>query len=264
MHTAIFRAALLIAGLTVSSVASAGFSLSDGFLPDSNPNSNNQWTAGGYDASGAATSFTPFTSTIPNFAGTPVDVYTHSVSVEGNPSFPAGLYNTSNSPFVNGTTQFAPHETALNPADGGFSGVFRFAVPTTGLYDLTAAFRSIDTRITNDEADGVEVFIRLNSIDLATSSYLLNPALITTVGGTISFLTSSLSLTQGQTVDFVVGPRANFNFDGTGVSANFVSALTVPEPASLSIAALGMAGFGAWSLRKSRRNKRLANGDSAE
>lgn len=246
MRKDILRATCLIAGLAISSIANAGFGLSDGFLPSSNPNSNTYWTAGGIGATGAANTFTAFTNTTAVGA---INVLT------GPGSLPAALYNTSNSPVTNGSATFAPFETALHPASAGVYGDFRFTAPTTGTYNISGNFHSIDTGIATPGTDGVEVLVRVNSLDLSTGTFVLGPGTFITTYGQLQTFVATLSLTAGQTIDFLVNGRTNLSYDATGVTANVSLISAAPEPASLSIALMGIVGLGAWRFRRTSKNQ---------
>jgi hypothetical protein len=68
--------------------------------------------------------------------------------------------------------------------------------------------------------------------------------------GTSPRYQGNLSLTAGETVDFVVGNSGQFYGDSTPLHASFTLAASVPEPASSGLLVVGL---GALVLRGRRR-----------
>jgi hypothetical protein len=160
---------------------------------------------------------------------------------------PAGFpYVTANVgasqvPFPNLGTINA-NEMFLHPANGGDIGTFaviRWTAPASGEYDVTAAWRDLDS----NGGDGVEAFVVLNgaAVPGGSLSYLN--------GGSATYPTTRLNLTQNDTLDFVLGPGANgvYGNDSTAFNATITS---VPEP---GIGLATIVGFAGACLNRRRR-----------
>jgi hypothetical protein len=121
----------------------------------------------------------------------------------------------------------------------------RFTAPTSGLYNLSGLFELLDTN-----PSGVIVSIYFNSI-FAGAVPLTTPGAMHpgTPGETIPFGASSLTLAQGDTIDFGVNNDGSFYDDSTGLA---LTISTVPEPAACALMLVGFGGLGA-TLRASRR-----------
>ena len=120
--------------------------------------------------------------------------------------------------------------------------------PAAGLYNISGFFEVLDATPT-----GVLVNLYDNSAPVFAGVALNGPATPpntpNTPGQKYSF-SNTLPLAAGDVISFGVNNGGgNYYYDSTGLAATITR---VPEPTSLSLLAIGLAGF--WSLRK-RRSK---------
>ena len=117
-----------------------------------------------------------------------------------------------------------------NPGSPEFS-VVQWTAPATGLYDLSGAFLNLQAANTDLHILANTASIYSNSFDGSESGQ--DPQ---------SFSATNLSLSQGQTIQFIVGNNGgpnNFN-DVVGLSAAIsIHAASVPEPSTLTLLAIG-------------------------
>ena len=156
---------------------------------------------------------------------------------------------TAASDTFQGGITLAPGQLAVHP--GGASGVgfydsdavVGFTAPTSGTYSLSGGFTGVDFFIFN--GPGTQDQVLVNGVSIFSGT-------ITTYQGQALFNIPNLSLTAGDTVDFTVGSLGVFiTSESTGLAA-VITGPNVPEPASVTLAVIGMIGLGAWGWRRRR------------
>lgn len=119
----------------------------------------------------------------------------------------------------------------------------RFTAQGTGLYNISGLFQRIDTGGTP-----VSVQVEVNG------SPMFSVDNFSTFGAQEAFNLGNLSLTTGTVVDFVLA-APQFNNDSTGFDATITyTPSSVPEPASIGLVLVGLAG----TLAVRRRLRRAA------
>lgn len=154
----------------------------------------------------------------------------------GNP----GIYHntTAATPF------FPSNEIMLHPGPLGEFAILRFTAPSTGIYSIVGQFIARD----NTTITTTDVAVLNNG-----GGSLFTGNVMGTVGTGAQPFNLLQSLTAGQNVDFRVGYGSNNNnaFDSTGLSLSIST--SAPEPATLSLLALG--GIGVLGTRLRRRER---------
>ncbi len=158
--------------------------------------------------------------------------------------------NTSGSVFsetLNGATiTIQPNQLNLDPGPQGQYSVLRFTAPTTSTYSFSGDFNGADSRPTT-----TDVHVLLNGIAIANGGINIDGS-----GNTASLTSSSLALTQGQTLDFVVGFGNNdYSYDTTGLYAR-VTNLSAPVPEASTTVSFGLLlalGLGSVVLARKKR-----------
>jgi hypothetical protein len=122
--------------------------------------------------------------------------------------------------------------------------VIRFTAPNAGSFALDSSFTGLD-------------FVGPTTTDvhvLLDGSSIFNGIVDGFGAGSGPSFTTTLTLQKGDIVDFAVGYGTNQNylFDSTGITATLSS---VPEPASVILQAIGLAGMGV--LASNRSAKRM-------
>lgn len=210
-----FAGAALAAGPSAAAVVDpfAAFDLATGALPASD------FVFGTYSGG----TVTPFTSL---YSACPLDSRI-SCAMGVEPSL--GVYkNLTGSYFHQGVSvQVAEDRLLLHPGPTLSSGI-GFVAPVAGDYRFAGLFSAQD-----DAPTGVAVGATSLGEDVLVAQ--------TMTGGTRSF-DFTVSLAQGQAVNFYVGPAGNYSNDTTGLKFT-ATAITagVPEPATW---AMMLAGFG--------------------
>ncbi len=146
---------------------------------------------------------------------------------------PALAKNTSGTTFnlTNGSTiTIAPDQLELHPGPNGEYSVLRFTAPTTSNFSFSGDFNGADSHPTT-----TDVHVLLNNVSIADGGINVNGG-----GNTATLSSSSLALTKGQTLDFVVGyGNGTYNYDSTGLYAK-VTDLNAPVPEASTTVSLGL------------------------
>jgi len=210
--------------------AAQTYSAAGNFSNSSDP--NGAWSYGWSTTLGSA--FTLDTSnTTAAYGLTGLGGWFAGASPEGVPS---ALRNNTASPITLGSfTTYQPGQLALN-MNGSQYSIVRWTAPSTGQFSVTATFSGLssigDTSDVHVQTNGVSVFDSFVNGSPSPTNY-----------------SATLTLVSGEHVDFAVGFGSNGNDheDTTGLDATIVA---VPEPATLSLAGLGLGCLFALRFRK--------------
>jgi PEP-CTERM motif-containing protein len=151
------------------------------------------------------------------------------LNVDGTPG---DLNNPTNAVFAG----IVPAHTAIfSPGPADQLSVYRFTSPSTGVFNLSASFKLLDSGAT-------DVYILENGTELFSAA--LDQASLS------ASFSKSLVLAKGDLVDFEVGFPSNGSFysDTTAVNATLTAA--VPEPCTWAMMLLGFAGLGFMAHRR--------------
>jgi hypothetical protein len=160
-----------------------------------------------------------------------------------NGGLPQIIKNGSGAPFSDGGSVLIPaNELHLHPGSGGIYSILRWTAPTTGAYDIQGAFTVQD--------------LSANSVTLDIVGLGYSDTFVSQPWGTQKpFSYTNTAITAGTSLYFAVGDAGNYTFDSTGLKLTITDAASgVPEPGSLSTAALGVLGGLGMYLRR-RRNR---------
>ena len=162
---------------------------------------------------------------------------------DGNPSV---FKNTTASPIVFSSITLPAGALALHPGSAGQDAVIQFTAPSAGQYSISAIFTGQDSE--GPTSTDVHVYVGTTSVfDNLVNGFVPN--------STASLVPSLFNLSQGETVDFIVGNGGNgFNNDATGLQADITA---VPESTTMIAGLLLLLPFGAGLLRtvSTRREK---------
>jgi hypothetical protein len=155
---------------------------------------------------------------------------------------PQIIKNGSGVPFSNGGSVLIPaNELHLHPGSGGIYSILRWTAPTTGAYDIQGAFTVQDLSPNS---------VTLDIVGLGYSDKFVNQPW----GTQKPFSFNNTVITAGTNLYFAVGDDGNYTFDSTGLKLTITDASAVPEPGSLSTAALGaLGGLGVYLRRRRSR-----------
>lgn len=141
-------------------------------------------------------------------------------------ALPAVFHNSSGGavPVIDYPAPVEPGALIVHPgdlADEDFV-VVRFTAAVGGLYDASASFEALDTTL------GIQALVVVNQ------SATLYDNTISGVGSIASFSTSSsIALSAGDTIDFIVGNAGNYTNDSVQLDATVT---LVPAPGALGLA----------------------------
>jgi hypothetical protein len=220
---------LCICGVASQALADSIADVAADFSPTMNP--NGVWSFGWTDDLGSA--FVP--STDPRVRDG-ADTWRGNLAADGNP---AAYHNgTGSSITLGNTAQLGAGQFALHPGPGGEYAVARYTAPDAGLATLSAVFVGLDIVGTT-----TDVHVLLNGSSIFAAQ-------VTGFGAASERgFASQLLLGVGDVLDFSVGFGGNgFNNDTTGLAAT-VSLGPIPEPGTLPLVAVGIAGL----VRRRRR-----------
>ena len=163
--------------------------------------------------------------------------------------FPYVTQNTGSTTFdnVNGNTTILvmPGQMDLHPGPNGEYGVVRFTAPTTAAYSFNGSFSGVNSNPTT-----TDVHVLLDGNSIADGGINVNGG-----GNSVLLASNSLSLTKGDTLDFVVGyGNGSYFNDSTGLYAQVTNLAAVPEDSTtVSLGLLLTLGFSGMAISARRK-----------
>jgi PEP-CTERM motif-containing protein len=160
-----------------------------------------------------------------------VDTWPGDLAPDGNP---AEYHNgTQDLILLGGGARFEPGQFGLHPGPDGQYAVVRYTAPDSGSTLITAEFSGQDTTGTSSD-----VHVLFNGLSLLDAFVEGNG------NASIVPFDRTLSLKEGDTIDFAVGFGSNGTFfgDSTALAAS-IQLNPVPEPGTLTLLTLGVVGL---------------------
>jgi len=157
-----------------------------------------------------------------------------------NAGFHAAFLNISDEDEIFPGNIFEAGTLTLHPGQAGADIVLRYLVQQTSIYDIWSDFFALDTiESVSRNSDGVSVSVRINGSQLGSSRNLLGFG----ANNMHQVIARDIMLGQGDFIDFVVMPRANFFDDATvitaSVSREVVSEVNEPTTLAMILFSLG-------------------------
>src|ERR1017187_6125752 len=218
---ATFTALLSLVVLALPTTASA-FSAAGDFSSTSNP--NGAWSYG--YSYGVGSAFSLDTTNTASLAGLALNGWMSNLNPAPGANWPYVMRNsTAHIVTNNGTTVYQPGQLGLLAGSSNEDSVVPWTAPFSGTFSIAATFSRLDTVF----GSSAQVYILHNGGSIFNS--LVNPGPATFSG--------PQSLTAGDTIDFVVDDAGN----GPNGNSIGLSATIVPEPGTLALVAVGLAGL---------------------
>jgi hypothetical protein len=235
-------AALNLFALTAVSQAGT-WNVVTNFNAPNNPNASSLFS---YGNGASPVSFVTDATTAANCVGGGIPNYCY-VSGSSFPNQTAIIWNGSPGDIqTNGSTTQPNTEIYMDPQGTG-GAILRFIAPTTNVYSVTGTFFAMDS---NHHTTSGSVY--------ANSVLELGPSAIGGFGSTVPINLSNLSLSAGQTIDFLVATASDASYLATGLSATITSpggVTAAPEPATFGM--IGLAALGLAAAKRLRTPRRL-------
>lgn len=171
-----------------------------------NPNATVPEWSYGYRSTITGTSLTRF-SGLDHYNGNPFNGW-NSYGLAYN--VPYVYANVSNITYIGGQT----NELLLHPGNVASARTFvvvRWTTPIAGVFAIAANWHGDTQQVSSD---GVDVHVVTNGISIFNQTIPANGSTSKSV---------SLTLSQGDTIDFVLGPNLNYNADGTFFSGTITA-----------------------------------------
>jgi hypothetical protein len=225
-----------------ASMAGTLYDAAADFSPTSNP--NGVWSYGWSQTLGSTFNLDTTSATIDGLNWWEGPIFT---GAQPPGSFPLVGHNGTTSPITfGGTAEAQPGQLWMHPGPQDQFSVIRFTAPDAGTFVLATSFTGID--FAGPTRTDVHV--------LLDGSSIFNGNVDGFGPGSGPSFTTTLTLHAGDTIDFAVGDgtHGTYNNDSTGITATLSS---VPEPASLILLVLGLAGMGAIASNRAARGLRI-------
>lgn len=219
----------MILGLVLGGCAFAGtWDVAVNFNATNNPSASGVFSYGwgGTPASFIAMSVTAQDGSGGCLSGSPTECLNNGI---GFPSTSSIVWNGTGTAMASGTPNFFPGFLNLDPQSSG-GAIVRFTAPFTDVYSMTGNYKGDDSGQNATKGWVYHDSTPIESVDVNTF-LALSP---------ISF--SGLSLTAGETIDFIVTSNSGCCFLSTGLGAVITSqtAGATPEPSSMLLMAAGL------------------------